>query len=396
VTRELHRDSNLLDLYEYSIGKRQSPMILHRWCAIAGIAACLEDRVWVPKMGKPLNPSLWIMLIAPSAIGKGDAIGELMDYMRSAKVNTFYGEVTAQSLMKAMSGDPKKGLGHRAKIFLVNEEAAMCIRYGLAAKDFLIHMTGMYKVPKGMPLRKEALSSGRYAIHDPCINWTLGSTMEWAVDSIPREAIEGGFLGRLLPVIADYNLDERIPRPERPHNLRRIQRWLHERFRELRELCGEFEISDQALEIHAEWYMKRKSPVDERLIPTWIRRDDNVWKMAQNLAVADRPKLRILAQHMRQAILITEALEPASRLLLRAASSTDRTKDMTTIEKMLKKAKVIKHSVLMQKCSAYGIDKRGMVAAIDMLQTMGRVKAVREAGHRGPPALVYQYITRHT
>jgi hypothetical protein len=397
----LHETDNLLALYEHAIGTSRVPKVLHQWCAVAGVAACLEDRVFVEKLDNPLNPSLWTFLIAPSACGKGTAIKELMKYIgplnAEGHINLYYGDVTAQALKKVMSGKPKQETPHhRSKQFLVNEEAAACIRSGGLARDFIVHMTANYDIPPGIAYKASTLTNGAMATYDQCINWLLGSNIQWAVDSIPKDAIDGGFLGRLLPIVIDDYDPRNKGRGERPPDFEDVQYVLHERFKELCEIRGQFRVSNLARECHDRWDQTREIPKDERLRATYVRMDDNVWKLAQSFSAAERPQdLLIKERHMEQAIKAATSLLPGAIKLLNASAVTERTKDYEIVLKLLKKHKgPIRHSVLMQRLAGYGIDKMGMMRAIEMVKHVGKLTEGTVKGDSGRSSKVYRFRER--
>lgn len=386
----LRHTDNLVALYTHAVGQTEVPIVLHQWCCLAAIAACVEDRVYVMKHHKPLDPSLWIMLLGPSAVGKGQAITkEMMPYLEAVGVNTFFGEVTAQALMKRMSG--RKG---NAKVFLVNEEAAVCIRYGPAAKDFLTHMTGIYQMPPGLTYRKAALSSGDMKATGININWLLGSTLEWAIDSIPREAIEGGFLGRILPVMVPYNLEVRIADPKRPPDYVAVRKTILRRFARLRELSGEMKVSKQARALHDHWYHTREIPTDPRLLPTWKRMDDNVWKLSQVYVLAEDEEMLLCERHMEMGIKASERLLPGAERLLEAASITPGTKATEAAKEILMGHGMMKHYELSRLMHARGFSRRDQEEALRQLKDMGRLEMMRYKPLRGKPGMKYQWTSK--
>lgn len=387
----LSTTDNLLTLYRHAIGTTRVPMALHDWCAIAGIAACLEDRVWIPKLGDKLFPNLWTFMFAPSAAGKGTAIKELMKYIgplsNEGHLNLFYGPVTAQAFKKRMAGKPKDGEPHhKSKQFLVNEEAAECIRSGSMAQDFIVSMTAQYSIPQGVVYRTETVTNGQANIYDGCINWLLGSNMDWAIKAIPQDLLNGGFLGRILPVIISDFDPRNKKKGKRPDDYEEVFGYLREAFEELTEIEGEIHVTRRAIELHDRWDEQRKIPNDDRLRATYVRMDDNVWKMSQVFAVAeDHQNPSVCERHMQQAINASTALIPGAKLVLDAAGVTNRTIEYELLLKIMRNhGGVIRHSVLMQRCAAQGIDKYGMLKALDMMDHAGKLQkhTIPSAGSR--------------
>ena len=387
----LQETDNLIELYRHSIGTTRVPMALHDWSVIAGIAACLEDRVWVEKLQKKLAPNLWIFMIAPSAAGKGSAIEELMDYIgpldREHHLNLYYGPVTAQALKKRMAGRPKDDTTHhRSKQFLVNEEASECIRSGNMAQDFIVSMTAQYRIPRGIVYRTETLTNGSANIADPCINWLLGSNIEWAIKSIPQDLLNGGFLGRVLPVVIPNYDPKNKMKGQRPPDYEDVKYLLAQRFEELCCTEGEMSVGRRAMELHDRWDDQREVPKDDRLRATYVRMDDNVWKLSMVFAKAEDVRIKQIGErHMHLAIKACERLIPGAKQLLNASGVTVRTQDYDTTFKVIKKhGGVIKHSILLQRLASHGIDKWGMMKALDMMEHAGQLKkhTIPSAGTR--------------
>lgn len=398
LTSVLRQTDNLIAIYQYAIGSSRVPVQLHQWCALSGIAACVEDHVYVEKLGKPLSPQLWVFLIAPPASGKGTAIKELMSYMISAEVNYIYGEVTAQALLKRTAGKPKEGGRERSKVFLVNEEAANCIHNGPQARDFITQMTALYELPRGVLYHKDAVTSGAFTTHDLTINWLLGSNMKWAVDSIPREAIELGFLGRILPIVIDERDIDRDDKTIalRPDDFDECRKVLAERFGELRTVGGEFGVSKLARAFHRDWELERKMPKDDRLAATYTRMDDNVWKLAMVFSLADSIELLIKERHIRQAINATEGLIPSAVKMMNAASVTERTRSAWDVERILKDhAGWLKHTALLQRCHRNGLDAFGMKVGLDSLEGRGKLEKRRYENATKRGGICYRFISRH-
>lgn len=374
MRRILDETTDLIALYRHHVGKTEVPIDLHTWACIASIAACVADRVWVTKLGKKLTPALYTMLVTSSAAGKGGAVDVLTSYLEDlVPVNMYSGVITAQKLVQMMAGAKVKKRSTEgeitkepSKIFLVTEELGWCLGNGPPAVEFIRCMTGIYN--KGSKIQKATVTSGRSVIHKPSLNWFAGTTIEWLIDSLPKNAIEGGFIGRLIIVDADRSKvrhrDAIFP-PDREEVIEHLKK----RFRRLTEIGGEFRVTKEAREIEDQWYYSRPEPDDARLMPIWRRQHDHLLKLAMVLALSESHReLRILRRHMIAARDLVEATYGASIKILDACYTTKESGDVATVRSVIREHKIIKHSSLQRKVIVRGIDARKLAACIETLR----------------------------
>jgi len=314
LRRILDETTDLVHLYKHHVGLSEVPVDLHVWAAIAGIAACVADRVWIMKLGKKLTPALYTMMVTSSAAGKGGAVDVLTPYLEELDaVNMYSGVITAQKLIQMMAGPKiKKHVAKEtapselvvkepSKIFLVTEELGWCLGTGPPAIEFIRTMTGIYN--KSNKIQKATVTRGRAVIHHASLNWFAGTTIQWLVDSLPKNAIEGGFIGRLI--IIDSDRDVRIRHRDAifPPDRDEVIAHLMKRFRRLTTVEGEFRVTKEARQIEDQWYYSRPEPDDVRLIPIWRRQHDHMLKLAMVLSLSESHDLRIMRRHMMAAVI---------------------------------------------------------------------------------------------
>lgn len=397
--RILEQTNHLLLLYRHHIGKTEVPIVLHDAACLAGIAAACEDRIWFEKFkGSRLTPSLYTFLVAPSAIGKGDACDRIMTYVSELPINNYVGMITAEKMLERMSGTPKKGEDDvkRSKIFLVQEELAMCVGTGPQAFNFVKHMTGLYKRGQGK-IEKATVTGANATIYKQNINWLAGTTTKWMTTSIPQDAIEGGFIGRLYGVSVDYNLDLRYVRPIYPPDYDEVVEHLHKRFRKISRLEGQFKMSAKAAALEEHWYKNRPAPTDESMIPTFKRQHDMVLKMSMIFSLCESYDFIIRNRHFIQGRDTIMASEKTIRAILHASSTnTGGTNGVEIARDIIHKSKKIQRSTLMLMVARKGLDKRALDSALDTLMTENSIKTYTEPRAHGPAARMYEWAAGRT
>ena len=375
----LDQTTNLRAVYLWHAGNSEVPSLFHEWAFYTLVAACVQDRVFVRKFSHArLVPNLYTFLVGPPGLGKGEAVDLCLSYATRLPIDTFNGMITAQALLEQL-GAPKAS----GRVFLVTEELGMSVGDGPAARDFVKHMTGLYK-GADYPLVKRTVTGANAKISNYRICWLAGTTIAWLIESVPRSAIEGGFLGRAIIVRGHYDLNLRLTRPEYPADWNDCQLLLYDRLLELTTLAGEFEVDDEARAIEHEWYTKRPAPTEENLVPSWKREHDQVLKLAMILALCDSPHLVIQASHMIRAQQTVGAAMRAVPEILSAAAVTRETEASTIIEQAIRRAGTIDHSQLLRRVSSRGIDANRLRNSIQDLYEKRRIRivAIRGAGRR--------------
>lgn len=312
------------DWYIYNCGVSEVPSIYNEWCAISAIAAVAGDDVWLEWFpGKKLLPNLFTMLLGPSGSGKDVAIDWAIDLlMKKDKAGRFiladeygkpliadqlyYGKATIQYLLDKMGGKASKERERPGQLYLVTPELTSSISAGNQAADFIRVITDLY-TSKGRKWEDGTRTKGNVEIENPLVNWLAGTTLQWLVSSVPYDALEGGFVGRVAIAEGYYDFSKRVYRPWRPRDYNDIERRLLDYLLDMKELKGAFEMDSAALSIDEAWYHERENPSDESLGPAWMRQHTLILKVAMSLSLMDSLDGIIKASHVARAQKLVEA-----------------------------------------------------------------------------------------
>lgn len=300
--------------------------------------------------GSKLFPNLYVMLIGPSGLGKGMAIGKA--FKMTQKIPEFHGyrgRATIQFLFDQM--DQKGG-----RLYLVTPELSMGIGTGSQAEDFIRVMTELYEGGEYI-FFEGTRTSGSRAIKNPIINWLSGSTMEWLIDTVSRNAILSGFFARCIPVAGHYDFARRIHTPRLPGDHDAQLEWLSRRLSLIVKIEGVFTMDNDAKAADEYWYNTRESPEDELMAPTWKRAHDQVLKVAMLLALCgDRwDDLKILQEHVLRAQTLVGKVHAAIPKLMAAAIRTSDTEGAHLAMAFIQKKKCVTRSQLIKVLHHHGI-----------------------------------------
>lgn len=373
---KLDETENFIALHIHSCGKSEVPEIFQRWACLSMIGAAVADRVWLMKMGKKLHPNMYTFLIGPSGLGKGEAIDAVGGLARRVPgVNWLRVKRTAAGLLDKMAqyhiNKNKEKIYKFNKLFLVMPELGMAIGTGRTADDFIKHMTDMYS-GSGDTLDEGTRTSGTHAVPSPCLNWLVGTTKEWLMSSITKDALYGGFIARTACVQADYNLDIRYDEPWMPPDRDEVLSYLYARLVKLTRITGlEMKLSGKARELIRHWYLNREAPdVDDPLMPSWKREHDFILKLSMILALADDMDT-IKSEHFIEAEKLSRGLQTRMPELITYASVTPQTEALQRASAILRRAKSMPQDLLLRRL---GITADQFRDVSDTLQTMRLVK----------------------
>jgi hypothetical protein len=357
---KLAETTDLIELYKHHVGIREVPSTFDEWACISIIAAAVGNRVWYEKFtGKRLCPNLYVVLLGPSACGKGIAIDDAtLPYVAHAPiVNHYRGKTTAAFLIDLIGKVQRHGGGYAPNscLYLITPELSLSVGSGPLADEFIKMMTelftgGDYTFQHGTRTRGNVIVTG----HN--INWFAGSTEEWFVGALTKDAIEGGALGRIAVIKEDYK-DMRIPEPRRSDDYEEIRTHIRARIYNLLGAAGPFTITEKARTLHEQWYMDRRLPAQGAgMMPTWKRQDDLILKLAMISSLSyGRHDLVITGDDFTRGEQLSYKALEAAPYLISLASSTPETAGLHLVREAIYRAGEIQKQALTRLLGRRGI-----------------------------------------
>ncbi|MCH7759814.1 hypothetical protein IIA15_00210 [candidate division TA06 bacterium] len=390
----LKKSKNLIELYLHHCGVTEVPQTYYLWTAISLIAACVSDRVHYEKFkGSKLTPNLYTFLLGKSGLGKGQAIGTTMKFVQSIpKINGYRGKASPPYLIDYMGKSRKDEEGEtlvkNPKLYLITPELSMAVEKVQA--DALIKLMCELYDGGDYLFQEGTRKGGPVSFRGHCINWIVGTVLEWLVQVVPQEAIQGGFFARSIAINADYDFSKRIVRPYFPPDYDDVVDHLMVRLESLTRLEGEFHLSSEASRIESDWYEKRPNPIEDWLMPSWKRDHDMTLKIAMVLSLASSEKLIIEGTHMVRAQRLTKDARKAMGDLVVYAATTPETDGLLFVKATVKRFERIPHAQLLRLASNRGIIGERMKTFIDSLRQQGFVGIAK--GPRG--GLIYVWVKK--
>lgn len=403
---KLDETRDFFELYLHQTGTSEVPRNFHFWAAMSLLAASVGDRVWVePDVGRKIFPNLYVFLIGPSGSGKEQAVmGAAKLGMHEQIIEAFMGRATRQYLLDYLTKDGPMEDGmryaHNPHLYLVTEELGSAIRAGDLGHDLISFMTEFYT---GKPVGQDGTrGSGMVTLYNPCFNWLAGTTDEWLIRAVDRDAIEGGFFARVIAVRGRRNYKERCPQIVYPSDRDDVREHLKWRVSQYALLRGGFRFTPAAQALHDEWYMARAEPADSLEEPGFNRSDEMVFRLSLllrlseiDLVVDDHGQAAMISPHVdvchfNEALHLWEGLAADMPATMRKASATERSNVVDVVGEILQRSKAIDHSTLLKRVGNRGMDHAMLQSAIATLKERGEIteELVKTAGR---PRKVYRW-----
>jgi Protein of unknown function (DUF3987) len=100
----IRRLGSWIESYQEYTEVLPSPLLFRKWVAIFFVAAAMERRLWVRTMGSALYPNLYVLMVGPPGIGKGQAIHPAEAIMREVpELHVGPSDMTTASLIDALN-----------------------------------------------------------------------------------------------------------------------------------------------------------------------------------------------------------------------------------------------------------------------------------------------------
>jgi hypothetical protein len=311
------------------------------------ISSVVGKKLWVDRGGLyKLYPNIYTFLISKrSGLRKGIPINVAKRLANEVgRVRVIDGQNSIQGVIKELAKVKTVGNGHvikNAEGFLITGEfASFMLQDGIGSS--LTTLTDLYDAQyHEHGFRKTLASQDQIELKGLCLTALFASNETHFFDSVPRNAITGGFLARTFCIYEEKkNTDnsltgQRKPNPAKIDYLRMIGI-----LADLSKLEGEIISESDALKVFDEWYYDfcGKDHEQEDETGTSERLGDNIWKAAMLIGLANNNQQIITGKDMEEAIyhaMIT--FQNLKRLLLGGAVDAKNVKSicMRTVVAMM-------------------------------------------------------------
>ncbi len=389
------RSRNWLATYQDFTSMWEPPAVFNTWVGLSVLSAATQRRVFLDEGNSKLYPNLFVVLVAPSGVGKTSAMREAVPFIEATGVAISPSTITAARLIQSIQAAVKMDDGGMVMPYVIwAEELPSFLGSDAYQSGLLAHLTAIYDCP--VRWIKETKNKGIDTLDRPYPVMLAGTTAQGIFDVLPPGAASQGFTARLLFVHANYNATRT---PEKPWTSmhEKLQAALVTDIKHIAELQGAMQLTEIAKTLWIDYYNYRPTPQDEfgdvRLQGYASRKPFYVKKLAMLLSVSESDRLVIEAHHIEQARTLLEDVDRGLREVYSEMAPSSVVQHYSKIVRKLKrKGGSMAHSELMR-YFAYALDAREFREAMDALRDMGLVE--QEATPQRMPSGVMRTALRY-
>lgn len=322
-----------LETYMQWVGKTTTPDRWNLWSAIAIMGAALQDRVWTEsRIGRPLYPTMYIMLLGEAGLGKNEAIDMACSIAKcDSRINIAEGCFTKQALIDLFESDQGKtpiaaDLEDRLDIrspmckqWMTMPELSYSIGDGERAREFVKTVTETFS---NRHIIDSTRSHGRRGSLEVNLNWLFGTNEKWLRDCIRSEDLTGGFSSRVYTILEKKDYTRREADNWRPENYRDLEPVLHQFVSIMCNAEGMVARSPEAVAYVDHWDRTREPPVIQEFGGHWSRQPMHIWKLALVHSFNRKPTYVIELEDVKWAMAQIERIYQDLPVLLKLSSGT--------------------------------------------------------------------------
>lgn len=321
--------SNWLEAFVQYASIGEAPEHLLFWTGVSTIAGALQRKVWFDQLLFQWFPNFYVVIVAPPGIVSKSTTADVgMSLLRRVEGVKFGPNVvTWQALVTAFSeaheefivpvrndeGRVISGIqGEQSALTIVSSELGNLISPNdREMMDLLTHLWDCRDV------EKQTKKDGKEKVKNTWVNLIACTTPGWIAMNLPAYMIDGGLVSRCIWVYAEDKA-RYVAYPRKvvqPSDRAALADTLVADLQQMSTLCGEFNISEQAMEWGEQWYEDHfkhasRSMDDSRFKGYIARKQTHIHKLAMVLSVARSDDLIITRSDLMEAERHISAIEP--------------------------------------------------------------------------------------
>jgi hypothetical protein len=378
------RLNNWIDTYLAYNKETEPPTIFHKWCAISLIAASLQRKCKVRWGSLIFYPNMYIVLVAPSGVRKGTAMGPALRILKKVGIRVSAESTTREALIRRLGettemiqGKDSFSMENHSSLTVFSPELTCFLGYNNLV--LMSDLCDWYDCRDSWTY--DTKHEGTDEILGVFVNIIGGTTPDLIQSTMPLEAIGGGLTSRMI-FIFEERKQKRVAFPFPPDNAKRIEDDLVHDLAEINMMQGKFKFNQQFLSDWYDWYqsMPETCPFDpQRFSGYWERRANHVMKLCMILNVARSDSMLITEEDLAHAI---ATIVEAEQKMPRTFGGVGRLHQADVINKILADIayqKEVKRSELLRRyirdITSFDMDK-----VLSTLEGSGFIETVTKAG----------------
>lgn len=298
---------------------------MRSWSAISTIASALRKKVWIDQDQFIWTPSLYIVFVGPPGVITKSTTTDMSSNLLKEIPGIKFGPnaITWQALAKKFAESEEAfewppGSGDQipmSPITLVSRELGSLLNP--KDQDLVNLFIELYDGAKSY--EKETKMSGDDIISAPWINMIGATTPSWIADNVPKSALGGGLISRIIFLYGDEK-EKMVPYPKevikhlKAEHAAVRRALIHDLEHISMNLCGPYEMTEDAIAWGSEWYTKlwtgaKNHYSDDKLMGYIARKQTHMHKVAMVLSAAYKDELTITKEDLQVADKMLTAIE---------------------------------------------------------------------------------------
>ncbi len=308
----------------------EPPKLFLKWAAISAVASALQRKTFL-KLGISLTiyPNLYIVLVGPSATGKGTAMKYSYDILENIPSIHLSAQATSlQALIRRMKDinltdiDPKTGKQyfHSSLTIFSNE---FTVFLGYHNMELMSALCDWYDCHSRWTY--DTISRDKEEIIGVWVNIIAGTTPDSIQSALPMEAIGGGLTSRIIFVYAEKR-EKLVIIPEFSRELVKLQEALIHDIEQISLMSGGFSMTEEFIDNYSIWCKENfENPpfYDKRFEGYCGRRRNHLLTLAMVCSASRSNSMILNSKDLERAINLLNEVENTMGLVFRGVGKSD-------------------------------------------------------------------------
>lgn len=324
------RVSDWIDGFMELTENSEPPKLFRKWTAISAIASAMQRKVKID-LGVSLRfyPNLYIVLVGPSATGKGtsmkfasDILSEIGNISLSAQATSLQALIRKLKDTNHTDIDPNTNeqIFHSSLTIFSNE---FTVFLGYHNRELISALCDWYDCPRQWSY--DTIKRDRETVNGCWVNLLAGTTPDTLQSSLPMEAIGGGLTSRII-FVNEYSRDKIIIFPGMNDKELQLQQDLTTDLEVISMIAGSYKLTDEAMEFYSKWvmYSEKNPPFHDKKFDGYCgRRRKHLLTISIVCAASHSDELLITKKDMERAADLLYEVEVKMGTVFRGMGQSD-------------------------------------------------------------------------
>jgi len=374
----------------------ESPEIFHFWVGISLIATALGRNVYLDRGYFTLYPNMFVILLAESEeCAKSTAIkigvSKILSADEMENCPMLYAQKgSPQALVETLvdeTGVPDADMviTKNAEVYIAASELAVFLGKKEKNSELLTMLTDLYDCPDKWAYKTRY--KGWEQMVNVCLNMIAGTTPKWLRETIPRDAIAGGFVSRLIFIYVNHT-DRQFAHPEYGDPEEQLRAKLIHDLSLIRRMKGPFKWGHGAKDWYTDWYALNAEKLKKSPELYIRRKKDLVLKLAMCVSASKACDKVININDLITAVNAVNKVEEYLPIAIALISSTTMGDDTRKVLEIVRRELKVKHSAMLRRMW-HVLDAKRLGEIILTLEEAGLIETEIDTKGQGKS---YSYI----